>query len=98
MKILRVLVAKRVKEISQLGGLRVHLRLLSNIRHTYCFTKLFHRHGQKLIVNSKLKSISIRIISETINETRCECAILSYTTCCKPCETCISTKVIELFP
>src|SRR3954463_15181536 len=98
LKILRVLVAKRVEESSQLGGLRVHLRLLSIIRHTYCFTKLFHRHGQKLTVKSKLNSISIRIISKTINEIGCESVILSYTACCEACPTCISTKVFELFP
>ena len=83
MEILRVLAAKGVKDSPQLGGLRAHLRLLSNVWHTYCFTKLFHRHGQKLIVNSKLNSISIRIISETINEIGGEFFILNHTACCK---------------
>src|SRR4051812_30770213 len=86
MEILRVLVEKRVEESSQLGALRVHPCLLSSVRHTYCFTNSCHIHGQKLIVKSKLNSINIRIISKTINETGCECAILSYTACCKPCQ------------
>src|SRR4051794_17356326 len=95
--ILCVLVAKRVEVCPQLGGLRVHLCRLPSIRYTYYFTKSCQRHGQKIIVNSKQNSRSITIISITINKTGGEFAILSHTTCCKPCQTCTTTKVLKLF-
>src|ERR1041385_1980746 len=91
-----ILAVKRVEERSQLGGLSVHLCRPSNVRHTYYFTKSFQRHGQRIIVNFKLNKTSIMIISKTINKTGGEFTVLSNTACCKPCQTCISTKVIKL--
>src|SRR3954463_5603196 len=87
---------ERVEDGSQLGGLRAHLRRQSNVRHTYYFTKLFQRHGQKIIVNFKLNRTSIKVISKTVNETGGEFLILSNTARCEPRQTCISTKIIEL--
>src|ERR1041385_2521709 len=94
--ILRVLAKKRVEESPQLGGLRVHLCRLSSVWHTYYFTKSCQRHGQKIIINSKLKNTSIMIISETINKIGGEFMILRNTACCKPWQTCISTKAVKL--
>src|ERR1041385_8245317 len=87
---------ERVEDGSQLGGLRAHLRRLSNVRHTYYFTKSFQRHGQKIIINFKLNRTSIKVISKTINETGGEFFILSNTARCEPRHSCISTKIIEL--
>src|SRR4051812_48822864 len=96
LNILLVLVAKRVEESPRLGGLRVNLCRLSTVLHTYYFTKSCQRHGQKIIVNSEFNDGSTMIIPKTINKIGGESAILRHTTCCKPCQTCISTKVIKL--
>src|ERR1041385_4249875 len=98
MNIPRIHAAERVEDGSQLGGLRAHLRRLSHVRHTYYFTKLFQRHGQKIIVNFKLKRTSIKVVSKTVNETRGEFLILGNTARSEPRQTCISTKIIELLP
>src|SRR3954465_7701519 len=55
---------ERVEDGSHLGGLRAHLRRQSNVRHTYYFTKLFQRHGQKIIVNFKLNRCNDPIHTE----------------------------------
>src|ERR1041385_1591885 len=96
MNIPRIHATERVEDSSQLGGLRVYLRRHSNVRHTYYFTKNFQRHGQKIIVNFKLNRTSIKVISKTVNKTGGKFFILSNTTRCEPCQTCISTKIIEL--
>src|ERR1041385_3927504 len=96
MNIPRIHATERVEDGSQLGWLRAHLRRHSNVWHTYYFTKLFQRHGQKIIVNFKLNRTSIKVISETVNETGGEFLILSNTARCEPRKTCISTKIIEL--
>src|ERR1044071_5117706 len=96
MNIPRIHATERVEDGSQLGGLRVHLRRQSNVRHTYYFTKLFQRHGQKIIVNFKLNRTSIKVISKTANETGGEFLILGNTARSDPRQTCISTKIIEL--
>src|ERR1041385_4809324 len=91
-----ILTAKRVEKRSQLGGLSVHICRSSNVRHTYYFTKSFQRHGQRIIVNFKLNKTSIMVISKTSNKTGGEFTVLNNTACGKPCQTCISTKVIKL--
>src|ERR1043165_1843411 len=96
MNIPRIHATERVEDGSQLGGLRVYLRRQSNVRHTYYFTKLFQRHGQKIIVNIKLNRTSIKVISKTVNKTGGEFLILSNTARCEPRQTYISTKIIEL--
>src|SRR4051812_35311184 len=96
MNVLQILVAKRVEESSQLGRLRVHLRRLYNVLHTYYCIKSLQRHGQKIIVNYEFNGGSIMIISKTINKIGGDLAILRHTSCCKLCQPCISTKVIKL--
>src|SRR4051812_15629414 len=86
---------ERVEDGSQLGVLRAHFRRQSHVWHTYYFTKIFQRHGQKIIVNFKLNTISNKVISKTVNETGGEFFILRNTARCEPRQTCISTKIIE---
>src|SRR3954465_7840438 len=90
--VLWVLAAKRVEESPQLGGLRVHPRRLSNVLHTYYFTKSFQRHGQKIIIYSKLNSGSIMVIFKSIEEIVGDFGMLGHTACYQSCQTCISTK------
>src|ERR1041385_532563 len=96
MNIPRIHATERVEDGSQLGGLRAYLHRQSNIRHNFYFTKLFQRHGQKIIVNFKLNRTTIKVISKTVNETGGEFLILSNTARYEPRQTCISTKIIEL--